>query len=165
MNYIKQNIISIVTLVVLVGSLLLGGNVAPAPTLDEIVGAVAAVDATTATNQRVFIRGVQIGTTATNRSLVSGLQFGSCGLIVNGSISATSTKNYDCAVTGVVSTDKVYALTLASSTPAGGGVFVVGANASSTAGFITVTVTNLTGASYNPATTGFGSSTPYLVLR
>lgn len=94
------------------------------------------------------------------------LQTGStCALIVNTTIAATSTKNYDCAVTGVTPNDIVLAGTIASSTPAQGSVFVVGASASSTAGFITFTVVNLTGAVYNPATTGFGSSTPYLIIK
>lgn len=165
MDYLKQNLVSIVTLVVLVSSLLLGGNKAP------VLGNVAAVDATNATNQRVFTRGVQIGTTATNRNLVSGLQFGSCALIVPGTIAATTTRNVDCAVTGVVSTDTVLSAVISSSTYSGslitgsGGVIAISARASSTAGFITVTLLNLTGSTFTFAGTGFGSTTNYMILR
>lgn len=82
---------------------------------------------------------------------------GTCNL-VGGSIAATSSAPADCAVTGVKSGDIVLA-TLATST---NGV-ITGARASSTDGYITVRVFNLTGAA--SSVSALGSSTAYFILR
>ncbi len=115
-----------------------------------------------------------LGTTGTfsvgsTGSTVSGLQFGSCVLTAYSTIAATTTKDLDCPVTGALSTDTVLSAVFASSTYSStviqGGVFPISVRASTTAGFITVTVINLTGATYTFGGTGFGSTTKYIILR
>lgn len=83
---------------------------------------------------------------------------GTCNL-VGGAISATSSAPADCAVTGVRSGDLVFA-TLATSTA---GAVLTGARASSTSGYITVRLLNLTGAA--SSVSALGSSTAYFIVR
>ncbi len=88
-----------------------------------------------------------------------------CDIPGNASVAATSTKNFDCAISGVQSGDKVYVTEQASSTLATQYV-IKGATASTTNGFVTFSVLNLTGAAAVPsATPGFGSSTQVLIVR
>lgn len=101
------------------------------------------------------LTGLQLGTSGTS---LSQIVKGTCNL-VGGTVAATSTAFADCAVTGVVDGDLVFA-TFATSTP---GATIVGARASSTSGFITVKVLNLSGASRD--ITAFGTSTAYVVIR
>lgn len=92
---------------------------------------------------------------------------GTCNLLgMDASAAATSTTSYDCAVTGVLSTDKVE-VDLGTSSPAVlyGGWPVMNAYASTTNGFITVRVMNLTGAAVVPSTRQVGSSTEYRIYR
>lgn len=76
-------------------------------------------------------------------------------------VAASTTVSMDIAVTGVVSGDTVFA-SFATSTTAGNGWIVSGASASSTSGFVTLRVTNFTGAS-NIIPASLASSTPYQV--
>jgi hypothetical protein len=93
---------------------------------------------------------------------------GNCALIVNAqTVTASTTKAFDCAVTGVVSGDPVWAQ-FATTTPGtvpSNGWAIVGAAASSTNGFITVLVSNLTGATASPNVLGISSSTNYFVAH
>ncbi|MEK7213660.1 MAG: hypothetical protein AAB637_00885 [Patescibacteria group bacterium] len=89
---------------------------------------------------------------------------------MDGNHTASTTEAYDCAVTGVVSGDMVMAQ-LSTSTPfvAGsnnlaGDWAIVGAKASTTAGYITILLWN-GGATSVPSSTGIGSSTAYLIIR
>lgn len=80
---------------------------------------------------------------------------GTSGLV----FAATSTRSIDCAVTGVTVGDSIVA-SLPTTTPSVfGGVRIVGVNASSTAGFVTFTVYNGTGADVTLGKTTVGSST------
>lgn len=94
---------------------------------------------------------------------------GTCALTgMDASASATTTSNYDCAVTGVVSGDTVFAqlATTTSSVPNSIVSFAaLSAKASTTAGFITVRVANFSGTAVVPSTLQIGSSTNYLVLH
>lgn len=110
-----------------------------------------------------FIGGLQIGQRG---SEVKNLLKGTCALIGSDvSQTGTSTKAYDCAVTGVVSGDIVHAQ-LATSTPfsASRNWAITAAQASSTSGFITVLLTNL-GQTAVPSASAVGSSTSYIILR
>lgn len=90
-----------------------------------------------------------------------------CTILANSSIAATSTGSADCAVTGVQAGDKVVDVTLATTTPVTNlGIQIVGANASSTAGWVTFKLLNLTGAAVTPGSqANFGSSTQVLIIR
>lgn len=105
----------------------------------------------------------QIGSSGT---ALSQLQKGTCTLIgaTSGIVASTSIA-VDCAVSGVVTGDTVFAQFATSSPSTGGfGWLVTRASASTTSGFITLNITNGTGATANlPAS--LGSSTKYLILR
>lgn len=82
----------------------------------------------------------------TNGSRVGPIIAGTCSLIMsNYTIAATTTVAADCAVSGVVSGDIVFA-NFATSTANFGGWLVPQSSASSTSGFITLRITNTTGA-------------------
>lgn len=94
-----------------------------------------------------------------------------CNLIgTDSSQTASTTKAYDCAITGVTSSDNIIAL-LATSSPVGGvssgtiGWNIAAADASTTAGFVTVLLSNLTGANAVPSANGIGSSTSVLIFQ
>ncbi len=82
---------------------------------------------------------------------------------------ASTTVGYDCAVTGVVSGDVVVANFASSSPTSGLGSLndfqIKGVQASSTSGFITLKVANLTGISRTPSATNFASGTEYMIMR
>lgn len=131
--------------------------------------------------------------TAKDLNVTGGVTFGSSGTtfnkIIEGTCSAgligfdttqtaSSTRPYDCAVTGVVSGDVVMitnATTSALWNGANGSTgygawYVSGAKASSTSGFITVGVTNATGLSGVPSAPSqagnvIGSSTQFLIIK
>jgi hypothetical protein len=88
--------------------------------------------------------------------------------LITGSAShpASSTRPYDCAVTGVKSTDLVMGQ-ISTSTPIGTGQTrweIFGAKASSTDGYVTFLLYN-NGPATNPSQTSVGSSTNYMVFR
>jgi hypothetical protein len=122
-------------------------------------------------NQTVFSStgALTVGTSGT--SLTQVLK-GTCVLgtlgaaSIDASHAATTTKSYDCPVTGVTPGDLVIA-SLATSTNMGaqGGWVVEGAKASSTAGYIDVVIANFTGGAAVPSATGVGSSTSYIIMR
>lgn len=105
---------------------------------------------------------VTIGTsgTATTKQINT-----TCFLLANFSIAATTTRNVDCAVTGVTAGDMVDA-TLAATTTMAGQYVIQSVQASTTAGFVTFSLLNLTGQSAVPAATnGFGSTTVVFITR
>lgn len=96
---------------------------------------------------------------------MSGLAFGICSLIAPSyTVAATTTVAMDCAITGVVPTDGAFAQFATSTQIGGGGWSIRGASASSTAGFITMSVVNGTGAS-NVIPASIASTTKYIILR
>lgn len=110
----------------------------------------------------------------TNGSRVGPVIATTCSLIGLDIVQAASTtKPYDCAVTGVVSGDTILfteATTSATYTVANAPFRIVGAKASTTSGFVTFGVENYFGAAQAPGNigniqTGFGSSTNVLVLH
>lgn len=108
-----------------------------------------------------FQRGVAIGDRGT---VIPKLLQGSGAFIyTSSSVTASTTKAFDIAVTGVVSTDRVFVQT-ATTTANGAGWLITGASASSTAGYITVLVANNSGATGN-VPRNIASSTPYLVIK
>lgn len=119
--------------------------------------------------------GMVIGATGTALNRVVA---GSCALIIpsgaGATVAASSTAPFDCAVTGVTSGDNVIvelATTTAGAGKMGGtgttaGLFIfAGAKASSTAGYITVLLLNMSGAATQPSLYGYGSSTAYWIFR
>ena len=106
---------------------------------------------------------VQLGNDGTP---IAELITGTCNLTgMDGSHAATTTKAYDCAVTGVQTGDIVFVGQATTTPTTNYGWRVMGANASSTNGFITVHVLNLTGGAATPSASAVGSSTPYLIIR
>lgn len=81
----------------------------------------------------------------------------------NSSVTASTTKAFDIAVAGVTVNDNVFVQT-ATTTAASLGWHIQGASASSTSGYITVIVANLTGATGN-VPRNIASSTNYLVIQ
>lgn len=127
--------------------------------------------------------GLIVGTNTTNSSNVSFMKTGTCTLYqyVN-TIAATSSITTDCvdpttsgagtggghvALSGIQKGDTVFA-TLSTSTSAlvatAGGLVLTGASASTTSGYITVTLTNLKGTTFT-FPSGASSTVSYLVLR
>lgn len=90
---------------------------------------------------------------------------GTCTLLSNFSIAATSTRSVDCAISGVRSGDLVD-LVLAPSTALAQQYVIKSSSASTTAGYASAQLINLTGGAAVPsATSGFGSSTVYKIYR
>jgi len=93
---------------------------------------------------------------------------GTCNMIVQATaVTASTTAAYDCAITGVVSGDIVFA-SVGTTTGTGilgsSGWTIVGAKASSTSGYITINMFNGTGVNGNPSIAGYSSSTNYWVI-
>lgn len=106
---------------------------------------------------------IKIG--GTNGTRVGPIISKTCSLAANTfTIAATSTALFDCAVTGVVSGDNVFVQSATTTGAFGAGWLVAGAIASSTSGFVSVSIYNGTGASaVVPA--GIASSTRVLVFH
>lgn len=115
-------------------------------------------------NSQWLVGGNQVGPTGT---LDLNTQFGTCNLIgTNVSIAATSTQNYDCAVAGIKPGDLVLADSSANmGTGVLANIFPIRAVASSTAGFVTFTFINLSGAASSTLGANVASSTEYLSYR
>lgn len=126
--------------------------------------------------------GIYVGTIANAPSKVSNFAFGaSCFLAPSAAtIAATTTVSVDCQATagwsaagtsalgGVSSGDAIqFELSTTTAGASGpGGLVVTGASASTTAGYITVRLLNLTGTTFTWPTTGVASGTAsYLDLR
>lgn len=113
--------------------------------------------------QAISIKVGQSG--AVSGTKYSYIKSGTCFLLADSSHAATTTKNFDCAVTGARSGDLVR-MSLAASTTLASQYIIKSAQASTTANFLTVQLLNLTGTSAVPsATNGFGSSTSYMLFR
>lgn len=109
---------------------------------------------------------LQIGSSGSSFSQVLS---GTCTLTANFAITASTTRNVACAITGVLTGDKVF-ISLPATTSAASSKFVVtGVTASTTAGQVDISLTNTNidglGNTIPAATNGFGSSTQYLILR
>jgi len=101
----------------------------------------------------------------TNGGTLNEMRGATCNLLgTDVSHGASTTKPYSCVVTGVASGDMVLAQ-LATSTAVGGSSYwtIIGAKASSTAGFVEVLVYN-NGAAAVPSVTSVGSSSNVFFL-
>ncbi len=165
MNKIITWAIGIVAVLALIlGSVALVGNQPVAP---ENLGA----------SGTRFPNGIAVGTGASvatagtftvgsSGSALTNLIATSCNLVgTDGSQAASSTKAYDCAVTGLTSSFKVTAQLSTSTLLATGlGWTITSARASSTAGFATVNLLNL-GAAAVPSAQNIGSSTSIIAWQ
>lgn len=164
MDFIKKNIIALVALVIAILGVYL---ILFAPAKGTALGALGSP-----TNySTISAAKMQIGTGCDNAfgtcqgTLVSQFQKGACTLLgANTAQGATTTAAYDCVVSNVLPGDTVM---IQAATTSANGWLVVGANASSTAGFITLNLFNGSGTSRAPSAGGnqIGSSTQYLILR
>lgn len=90
---------------------------------------------------------------------------GTCSLLAHSSIPATTTRSVDCVIPEAVSGDIIF-MNLAASTTLASQYVIKSSQASSTSGFATAQLLNLTGGTAVPANTnGFGSSTVYQLFR
>lgn len=113
-----------------------------------------------------FPHGISIGLPSDTPTNVALIKAGTCTLIgTDVSQTATTSVPYDCAIAGIVSGDIVM-LQISTSTRMISGGWVIGAaKASTTAGYATAVLTNLTGGNASPSTASVGSSTSYELLR
>lgn len=151
----KQNIfIGVVAVIALLLSLV---GLASSSEQPVSLGGTTNYDTVSVTGLKVGVGCADSNTSCAGSSVTSIIK-GTCNL-VGGTIAATSSAVADCAVTGVLDGDLVFA-TLATSTA---NAVIDGARASSTSGFITVRLHNLTGAA--SSVSALGSSTAYFVIR
>jgi hypothetical protein len=155
------------TLVILVvGALLVGGFIgyiyAPQAPIAPDLGAVVAANVTTVSNPWVFSSSITNSGTlkvGANGSTITEMKATTCDLIgTTFTQPATTSVAYDCAVTGVASGDVVFAQ-LKTATGTVGSWDITRSMASTTAGYITVLLTNHTGVTAVPSATAVGSST------
>lgn len=136
-----------------------------------LTGAVTAGDTLAVTGVSTLTGGAIVGSSGTSMGKILS---GTCALKNTGSYNvdashaASTTKPYECAITGVVSGDFVIAQ-LATSTKSGAaGTLdywnIIGAKASTTAGIITVLLYN-NGAAAVPSVSSVGSTTTYLIIH
>lgn len=152
MNFLKNNIVGLVAIVIA-----LAGLYFPVASTIALVGGVTNYDEVDAT-------ALKIG--GANGSRMGPLIASQCSFTADMTVTATSTVQIDCAVTGVVAGDRIFAQ-LATSTAQGGvaqkygGWNITNAMASSTSGFVTLTLANNTGISAIPSASGgmIGSTT------
>lgn len=123
---------------------------------------------TTGTN---FKYGISVGSAPSlgaNPTNFSKVLAGTCTLIMGAqTITASTTKPFDCAITGVVSGDIVVNAMWATTTIpsfASNGYAIVGGYSSTTSGYITLLVSNLTGATGSPSLNALASTTAYTVV-
>lgn len=91
---------------------------------------------------------------------------GTCDLIGTGALAATTSTSYDCAITGITSTDQVF-VTGPDSLPcvaAVGCISLQEAHASTTDGFLTISVYNETGIASSTPTVTMKNGWQYLIL-
>lgn len=163
MNFIKNNsgVIAVIALIIaVIGVFTPAGKI-----VSNVLSGVTNYDEVDAT-------AIKIG--GANGSRVGPIIVTTCNLIgLDTAQAASTTKPYDCAVTGVVSGDTVFfaeSTTTATYTAGNAPFRIVGAKASTTAGFVTLAVENFLGASQAPGNianiqTGFGSSTQVVVFH
>lgn len=126
-----------------------------------------------------FPNGLAVGSTASvtqnkmtignSGTAIGNFLFGTCNLLgADMTQAASSTKSYDCAVTGATSASIVFAQlsTTTGEFALGNQLWdIVSAKGSTTADFITVRLFNGTNASTIPSAANVGSSTNYLIIR
>lgn len=155
MNYIKQNHLSILIILWLVVTSLMGSDIGFGAINREI---------TTITNPQKFTQGFYVGTTTSAAPITSSIIHGTCSLVSDSSIAATSTGTGTCAAVGAQAGDQVFVSLATTTTKIAAQWALVGTVAGSNT--VTVRLLNLTGTAAVPsATNGFGSSTQYWIVR
>ncbi len=159
---IKNIFISLVTSIVVIGAVL---ALTPVQKMDSVPSSLGSQIETTLIQ---LGGGVQVGGAGTKYSLVKS---GTCTLLADSSIPATSTRAVDCAIpasgsfNGIRSGD-IVRLNLQASTTLASQYIIKSSQASSTNGYASALLVNLTGGAAVPsATNGFGSSTVYQIFR
>lgn len=123
-----------------------------------------------------YPHGITVGNAANSPTNLADVKVGTGALVVSagagGTVTASSSAVFDIAVTGVVTGDLVTSVVFATTTapsPQWGATspnwLITSAKASTTAGFITVTVLNQTGGSASISASGIASSTVYTVVK
>lgn len=172
MNYLKQNHLSLLIILFLAVQGFFGGGLS--------LGA-GVPDSTTITNPWTFEQAVTFSgafatqaanfTVGTNGDSATRINHGFCNIYADTSIAASSTEVVDCgagsngatALTGITAGDVCF-INFATTTPnTAQGLHVSGVSASSTSGFITLDVSNQTGAAFT-WTAAASSSLPYLCI-
>ncbi len=175
-EYSKKRFYSTILAVVLSVFVVVSG-VTAATTISTNIntgGTLTVTGVSTLTGASTLTGGITVGSSGT---AVTQLIKGSCttwngGIAagingMDGNHPASTTEAYDCAVTGAVSGDLVFAQFATSTFNGSAGQttwLIAGAKASSTSGYITVLITNY-GPAAVPSVTGVGSSTSYLIIR
>lgn len=154
MDYLKKNHLPVLIILILIVSSFFGGSI----NTDGLLGATDA-NVTNIGNPWRF-NGTGTGTSLNH------LGFAACNLIgTNSSQTASTTASYDCAITGVTSSDNVVAQLATTTTRALNGYWsIVGSKASTTSGYVTVLLYN-GGAAAVPSVTSVGSSTAVWFFR
>lgn len=177
MEYLKQNHLTILVIVFLVGSALLG-----TPAKQSLAPKVGVLDRTTVGNPWTFSGAVtnsgavtftSTATVGSSGTAISGLNFGNCRVLAySNTITASSTAQVDCGSTGflggtltnVSSGDQVFVVATTTLSTGAYGVYVQSARASSTSGYITLNITNASGNTFTWS--GAASTTfKYLVIQ
>ena len=156
MNYIKQNHLSLLIILWIVVSAIFSS-----PAVKSF-GASTVLDTTTISNRWIFNPGtLKIGGSGTSLQLVKS---GTCTLVADTSIAATSTGTGTCATVGSLAGDQVF-ISLATTTTKQAANFIPLGTVAGTDS-TTIRLFNLTGVAAVPsATNGFGSSTQYQIFR
>lgn len=120
--------------------------------------------ATVVPNAQWFSGGITIGQTGTFNQ---NTQFGACNLVGGAAgITASTTRQFDCAVKGIKSGDFVLEDPTVNMTPGNlGDIYPIGARASTTPGFITFTMLNLSGAASTTLGSNVVNGIEYLTYR
>lgn len=145
----KTTIVAVIALVIaIIGLFTPAGQVAKG-----VFGGVTNYDEVDATAIKIGTSGSRLGQITAS----------TCNLIgTDGSQAASSTAAYDCAISGIVSGDTVFAvLNRATAFGTNIGWHIEATRASTTAGYATVILGNWSGVAAVPSFTGVGSSTQY----
>lgn len=112
-----------------------------------------------------FSNGIQLSQTGTRGTVLKLMKTGTCTLLGDFSITASTTASVDCAITGIRSGD-LLDVNLAATTSLAAQFLVKSSQASTTSGYGSVQLYNATGGNKTPSSVvGFGSSTVYRLWR
>lgn len=161
MNFIKQNsgVVAVIALIIAI----IGIYTPVGKSVSNLIGGVTNYDEVDATAMKIG---------GSSGSRIGPIIEGSCTAIAgtaNATVVASTTTIFDCAVTGVVSGDTVFAsfATTTLSSPLWGATSsqwdIVHAAASTTSGFITLTAFNMTGGTASLSASGIASTTSYRI--
>jgi len=162
-------VLSVFAIVSLVSaSTSIGTNIQTAGTL--IVSGLSTLANVTATSLTVGSSGTALSQIVKGTCVLT--NYGVSGTGIDVSQAASSTAIYQCAadsagtaLTGVASGYTTLVQLSTTTAETGNGWAIIGSSASSTAGYINVIVSNLSGAARVPSSAGVGSSTSYIVIQ